>query len=235
MIYLYTGTPGSGKSLHLARDVLFKLKRGGNVIANFPMFFEREKIKGEFIYRPDRDITPEYLIGYAKKNHHVGVEGQTMVIFDECQRIWASRHDRLPMSEIRKWEDFFSLHRHLGYNIILATQNDRMIARYIRGLVEYEVKHRKANNFGFIGMIFSMFHITLFAAVSNWYGQKERIEAEFFTYRKKYSRLYNSYAGFEQFKGAVTEKDVEGVGAQVSDTGSRSAAEGGPVSEPVSA
>ena len=47
MIYLYSGTPGSGKSLHMARDIMFKLRRGQNVIANFPINMELVK-KGLF-------------------------------------------------------------------------------------------------------------------------------------------------------------------------------------------
>lgn len=38
MIYLYSGTPGSGKSLHVARDIYYRLnksKNPRNVIANF--------------------------------------------------------------------------------------------------------------------------------------------------------------------------------------------------------
>ena len=35
MIYLYTGTPGSGKSLHLAEAIYKSLRRGQPVIANF--------------------------------------------------------------------------------------------------------------------------------------------------------------------------------------------------------
>ena len=36
MIYFYSGTPGSGKSLHVAKDIYTKLFiNKGNVIANF--------------------------------------------------------------------------------------------------------------------------------------------------------------------------------------------------------
>jgi len=37
MIYLYSGTPGSGKSLHLANIIWQKLRSGRPVIANFPI------------------------------------------------------------------------------------------------------------------------------------------------------------------------------------------------------
>lgn len=201
MIYLYSGTPGSGKSLHLARDIMFKLRRGQNVIANFLIdvdvvrsrFFGllRYKNLGAFIYKPDREFTVDFLVDYAKKNHKAGLEGQTLVCFDEAQRKWNSAKNRISSKEIEKWEDFFSLHRHLGFNIILCTQKDKMIDRYLRDLLEYDIKHRKANNRGTIGMFLPF---KLFSAVTYWYGVREKLSVEFFTYRKLYSILYDSYS-----------------------------------------
>lgn len=37
MVFTYTGTPGSGKSLHSAEKNTFYLKHGHYVIANFPI------------------------------------------------------------------------------------------------------------------------------------------------------------------------------------------------------
>ena len=37
MVSTYTGTPGSGKSLHCADKILFYLKHGKRVICNFPI------------------------------------------------------------------------------------------------------------------------------------------------------------------------------------------------------
>lgn len=37
MIYLYSGTPGSGKSLHIARVIKNTLMMGKPVIANIPI------------------------------------------------------------------------------------------------------------------------------------------------------------------------------------------------------
>lgn len=34
---IYTGTPGSGKSLDVARQLILAVQRGKNVIANFPI------------------------------------------------------------------------------------------------------------------------------------------------------------------------------------------------------
>ena len=51
MIYFYSGTPGSGKSLHCARDIYNKLFiKKENVIANFPInekILAKKKKKGK--------------------------------------------------------------------------------------------------------------------------------------------------------------------------------------------
>ena len=43
MISLYSGTPGSGKSLHASRDIIRWCKRGKGVITNFPCTMEKVK------------------------------------------------------------------------------------------------------------------------------------------------------------------------------------------------
>ena len=46
MIYLYSGTPGSGKSLYATYEILRLLKAKKGVIANFPInlgYFRKKK------------------------------------------------------------------------------------------------------------------------------------------------------------------------------------------------
>ncbi|HHX67631.1 MAG TPA: DUF2075 domain-containing protein [Gallicola sp.] len=199
MIYFYSGTPGSGKSLHVARDIYYRLNRNKkypNVIANF-MINEKmiKNKKARFIYKDNSDLTVSFLLNYAFENHTQGVENQTMVVVDEASVIWNARewqkgetsHNRMD------WLKFFVQHRKLGYNFIIISQTDRQIDRQIRSLFEYEIKHRKVNNF----KIGKLLPIPLFACVSYWYGVNERLGVEFFTYRKKWGNFYDSYGTFE--------------------------------------
>lgn len=201
MIHLYTGTPGSGKSLHMASDILewLNLKKK-NVIANFDinidvvekkLFFKR-KNHGSFTYLDVEHMTVENLVEYSKKNHVMGKEGQTLLCLDECQTLFNprefSRKDRLD------WNNFFSQHRKLGFEVILVTQTDRLIDRQIRALVEYEVKHRKVNNF----KIGKLLPFPAFCSIYYWYGVRERLKAEFFFYNKRLGNLYDSYKMFEK-------------------------------------
>ena len=89
---------------------------------------------------------------------------------------------------------FFTLHRHLGFDIILIAQFDRMLDRQIRALIEYEYIHRKVSNFGWKGKILSLLALgNLFVTVKVWYPMKEKVGSEFFKCKRKYYSLYDTY------------------------------------------
>ena len=196
MIYFYSGTPGSGKSLHVAKDIYNKLfVKKGNVIANFDInrnIYDKKKKKGKFTYICNNDLSPQFFYKYAQENHILGKENQTLVIIDECQilfnpRTWSDK-GRI------EWINFFTQHRKWGYNFILVSQFDRLVDRQIRSLFEYEIKHRKVNNFK-IGQILP---VATFMSIEYWYGIKEKVSSNMFFYRKKYGRLYDTFKNFEE-------------------------------------
>lgn len=198
MIFLYTGTPGSGKSLRLAGDIMRKLRRKQNVIANFPIDVESVQKKligkrkiGDFVYKNNMELTPQYLVDYALQNHKQNKESQTLLCIDEAQILFNSRSfgDKGRMD----WITFFSQHRKLGYNIILVTQMDRMLDRQIRGLVETEYKHRKINNF----KVGQLLPVSMFICVEYWYGVREKVGSHMFLYNKRHGGLYNTYELFK--------------------------------------
>lgn len=201
MISLYTGTPGSGKSLDVARLILIKLKMGINVIGT--MYLDQSKLtkyKGKYIFCDIYKLNPQDLISYARKYHVKGKEGQCWLVIDECQRIFNARD--WGNKDRREWNDFFQVHRHFGYNVALITQYDRLIDRQLRALVEYQYIHRKISNFGFKGWLISFFcGGGLFISVSEWYPLHEKIDSTFFRYRKKYATLYDSYMAFSEDSG----------------------------------
>lgn len=196
MIYLYSGTPGSGKSLHLARRIertltIYKMP----VIANFPINTKLVSKNGkkkiaDFVYKTNDEITVEFLEDWAFEHHKAGKESQSLLVIDEAGLMFNSRD--YGSSDRKTWLKFLSLHRHYGFDIILVSQHDRMIDRQARALVEYEVKHRKANNFGFIGFLLTLLRIPFFVAVEMWYGMRLKTGQEFFRYRKRDSKLYDT-------------------------------------------
>lgn len=199
---IYTGTPGSGKSLHATRDIRDYLKyKKTLVIANFQIRSER-KWNGVFEYVKNSDLNTDYLISRAIDFWHGKnfKEDGILLVLDECQLLFNSRSwmdaDRMG------WIEFLSQHRKYGYKIIFVTQFDQMIDKQIRALVEYEVTHRKFSNFGLFGKVLSMFVPGQpFIAVTRFYSMKQRLGSEWFFYSKRIARMYNSYGKFEQKKG----------------------------------
>lgn len=197
MISLYSGTPGSGKSLNAAAKVRASLKWYRPVIGTFHINKEclYKNSKYEYTYINIYDLKPQFLVEYSKKNlpKKGNPEGSFLLVIDEAQRIFNSR--TWNESNRNDWITFFAEHRHLGYDIILISQNDRMLDRQIRSLIEYNVIHRKLSQFGFLGKLFSLFS-GQFVVVETWYPLKERISGHFFRGEKS---LYNFYDSFEDF------------------------------------
>lgn len=196
MIILYSGTPGSGKSLDVARQILIKTKFGhdfiGNMTINKDMLLNHS---GKYIYVDTYSLTPARLVAYAEKYHVHGKEGQTTLVIDECQQIFNSREWNRPV--MKEWNKFFQMHRHYGYNVYLITQFDRMIDRQIRALIEYNRIHRRLSNLGTGGKIMDLAGFgKMFVVVEQYYTMKLKTDSYFFRFRRKYSDFYDSYSAF---------------------------------------
>lgn len=169
-ITLMSGTPGSGKSLHAVFEALDWLKFGKNVITNFPLAYDKylkKQIKGDYEYWKNNDITPQNLFAYAKEHHRPGTKPQTLVIVDEASIMFNARD--FGRKDRMEWIYFLANHRHLNFDIILIAQNDKMLDKQIRALIEYDVKHRSLSNFNFITLFISKLFGGLFFCVSYWY------------------------------------------------------------------
>ena len=201
MIFLYSGTPGSGKSLHLAERLYHLLRRGRPVVCNFQINLNRipASKRNLFHYKSNLEITPEYLMDFSRE-HFQGKkvkESSLLLVIDECQLMFNARD--WSKSGRDKWLSFFTLHRHFGYDIILVAQFDRMIDRQIRSLIEYEYIHRKVSNLGWRGWFMCAVFMSpkLFVCVKVWYPMKEKVGAEFFKCKRKYYSLYDTYLMLE--------------------------------------
>lgn len=195
MIYLFTGTPGSGKSLDVARMIKTQLYLKRPVICNFPI---SDKVKNYkyFTYKRNEELNVDYLMQFARDffGGHRVKEGAITLVIDECQMLFNSRDWSKP--DRQGWNKFFQIHRHFGFDVILVTQFDSMIDKQIRALVEYEVVHRKISNYGWRGYLLQLFMLapTLFVKVKVWYPMKEKVDSEFFRGRKSLYALYDTYA-----------------------------------------
>lgn len=195
MVSLYSGTPGSGKSLHCARTIINWSRLGYPVVGNFTVDLSKYK-RADFTYCPNHEMTPEFLIKLSQEK--VGSkpkEGSILLVIDECQLLFNAREWQ--QSGRAQWLSFFTQHRKLGYDIILIAQFDRMVDRQIRSLIEHEYIHRKMSNFGWQGKILSLiFGGKTFIAVKMWYPLHERLGSEIFHARKWMYSVYDTYAAF---------------------------------------
>lgn len=206
MIRCYTGTPGSGKSLHSIRKVLDFLADGKNVIANFPIKLEAIKARkrpGRYFYVPNEKITVGYLYQFAHMYHSENEENQTLLLIDEASVKFNCRtygdKDRLAFCS------FFAQHRKFGYTIVLVCQNLRQIDRQIRDLVEIEVIHRKLNNYKF----YKILPFPCFVSIEKNLAMRDRNDYEFFTYSKRVGNLYDTFYDFTTTKQYENDEDLE--------------------------
>lgn len=201
MITLYSGTPGAGKSLHLASRIYHRMQYvNAPVIGNFHCNFSRiKKIRGHYLYIDNADLTPDKLINFSRNySEYIGrrlKEGELLLVIDECQILFNARD--WGQKNRADWCSFFTQHRKLGYEVVLIAQFDRMLDRQIRSLIEYEWVHRKVSNFGIQGKLLSAFCAgKLFVAVKVWYPMREKVGSEFYIAHKKFYSIYDTFTLF---------------------------------------
>lgn len=192
MNFCYTGTPGSGKSLRAMQEIEKYLNQGKNVIANFPIKINSiKKAKGHFYYLPNDHINVQFLVQFSKQRHALEKENQTLIVFDEASVKFNARD--FSSKDRMEFLNFFSQHRKYGYNILMITQSLRQIDRQVRDQFELEVKHRKLNNY----KVFWMLPFPLFISIKTHIAFKDKIEHEFFLYKKKYGEMYDTFYEFD--------------------------------------
>lgn len=119
MITLFTGLPGSGKTLHLVK-VLVGLKDSGRKI---------------YAYNID-GLSDELAEPMEDARRWEELPDGSVVVIDEVQDVWPSGRRGAP-DEVRA----LSLHRHRGFDFYLTTQTPTMISSWLRGLVGEHVHH----------------------------------------------------------------------------------------------
>jgi len=113
MIYLITGTPGSGKSL-LAVQWILQWRREGR-----PVYADIEGLAVDGV-----DASPD--------DWRDSPEG-SVVVYDEAQRLFSGtgRSGRSERDDVQALET----HRHTGHDIVLTTQNPTLVHHHVRKLV----------------------------------------------------------------------------------------------------
>ena len=217
MIRILTGTPGSGKSLHMANLIYWFLVAKKPVIANFAVKSEMVKHPECFTYLDNSELTPEKLVEYSRLyfESHSFHEGEIKVFIDEAQVIFQAR--RWAENGRDAWIRLFSQSRKLGIDVYLCCQHIDMVDKQIRTLIEYEVRHRVVNNAGIGGKVVNLICLghPLVITYTFWVGLRERVGTEIFIGRKKYYRIYDSYKMFEGADAVLDDTPRNAQGAIV--------------------
>ena len=206
-IDVYTGVPGSGKSVHAAREIRYALdrKHPRPVIANFPLADGAPVEHPEsFVYMPNEEMSAGKIIDFADDfwtNGGVDFrEDYILLVIDECQLLFNSRRwsDRSRMSYLQ----FLSQSRKYGVRVILVAQSAKMIDNQFRMLIEREFNHRRVRSMGPVGYVVStLFLHRLFLVVRYLYQANERLGMDALIVSGKDTRMYDSYARFERQEG----------------------------------
>lgn len=209
MITLYSGTPGSGKSYHMASDIYWACRRKQPCIANFSVKLK----KGQAYFHEVDVFTPQALVAFSEEYFasHPFKEGTIRVYWDECQVGLASR--AWNAKDRADWIVFFTQHRKLGFDIFLISQFDQMIDKQVRALIEYEVQHRKVNNVGWVGKLVTvcMLGRPVFVCNRYVYGMRYRLGSDFMLGSKHIFDIYNTGKTFQ----VVSSLPGKGKGNQV--------------------
>lgn len=223
MLNLYSGTPGSGKGYHMA-DRIYKVLRHTrlNIICTCPIDldtlaltrlgwvkkrvhdrfginfrnYNKVKLKGNFYYWNYNQMTVENLLLFAQRNHeenHPVDKYQTLVLIDEGGLVFNCRD--FGAKERAAWIKFFPVHRHCGYEIVVACQFDRQIDRQIRNCVEMEYRHRDLTVLPFLNFL-RLFHWRIFLCFGYWYSTRQgnKLSTDLFFFRPRIGAIYNTLA-----------------------------------------
>lgn len=239
-VYLYSGTPGSGKSYEAVNQVFNNLKHGHDVIANFAVKFDKKTSKYEknFLFLENKDITVSKLLEIACNRGYLinKKEHQCTVIIDEAGGRYNCRKscEKGEREDMTQWVDFFSQHMKMGYDFILIAQMDRMLDRQIRGVIESEFRFKKLSPSNLMNMmpfvtaiVFLPFVIaltvsglTLFVKTEYWYHVKQKIGSSFIKYNDKKAKRYDRFKMFEGFAMSDNLRKIIAGQAVTDDNGS---------------
>lgn len=206
MIELYSGTVGSGKSLHAANDIRFALtrKHPRPVLANFPLGKNApvpEENRELYTYVPNEDMSAGKIIDWATSwwddpNHTFG-EDKLLLVLDEAQLLFNSR--RWSDSGRYAYLEMLSQSRKYGIRVLLISQSPKMIDNQFRMLIDIEHNHRKISSMGPIGYVLALpFGGALTLEVRYLYQANERLGMDLRFPNKKDFAMYDSYAKFER-------------------------------------
>jgi len=149
-IIAFTGTPGSGKTYDAVRKILDNLQLGRTIYTNIDGINEPRCLEMIKIVCGLSDLALAKQLHFFEDdqlsdfwNH---VAPKSMIVLDEVQNIFNAREWQTDKN--KHFGAWCSIHRHLGFELILITQDVARIDSSVRSLLEWTYVYRKVNFFG---------------------------------------------------------------------------------------
>lgn len=195
MIFLITGSPGSGKSLYTVSNIIPSLLRDGRTIYTNLIdlkYHNEEVIHGQTVLRnlvKVKDDLPvwELIKPLPDSKDWRDVPFGSVIIYDEAQQFFPAS-GRVGLSNDPVITDL-DTHRHKGYDIYYITQHPTLINSHIRKFVGSHIHlYRKfgANH----STIFEWFHCV--GSPENEIGAVQKSIKNLFRFNKKSYSYYKS-------------------------------------------
>jgi hypothetical protein len=149
-IWIFDGTPGSGKTQGAVEKIIANLKKGRKVYSNIEGHNDPECLEALKSMAGLSDIQFiekfEYIPDEKCRQFYRYVDKGSLIVVDEAHKYF----------NVRKWADkenndfaiWASTHRHYGYELLLITQNLNRIDSSVRELAEWTYRYKKSNFFG---------------------------------------------------------------------------------------
>ena len=197
-VILLDGIPGAGKSLMATKMIINGLKRHEYVIVNFPVNV-KEKDR-EHCYYQNYDSWWNYPYGLIERIKQIREcsNRKITVYIDEAQVLFRSRDWCRPGR--KEWLEFLQFHRHYyNLDVVLIAQSDRMLDKFVRGVLEEEHHCDRVDCLGVSGMLLSMFTLfRLHRCLKTYYSARNvRIGTTFYICSRKLRSFYNTYENFK--------------------------------------
>lgn len=205
-VVAYLGVPGSGKSLHVMKDLYYKSRqRDALILTNFDVALPR-RARATWKRLPEGKVEVSHVLSafgeWLDEGHKVTHEGQVLLVIDEAQISFSNR--AWNEAGRMEWIRLFVQHRKLGMSVVLIVQDLGMIDKQIRAVVETSGHHIRANSYGVWGDVVSLLTLgrPLCMCVYKlpFYGASKSgvIGREAIMGRRRYYRMYDTHAMFSE-------------------------------------
>lgn len=198
-VTMMLGPPGAGKSYEATVfHVLPALEDGRKVITNLPLNIEEfEKLDVDpdliEIIQPSKDNPRPFahIDGYRSDWRHPETGVGALFVIDEC-------HFPLPRGgTARDVEEWYSMHRHEGVDLILMTQSYGKVSKAICDIVQTAIILRKNTNLGS--------QRSYRREVRDGLSRSNKLTTDVRRYKAKYFPLYQSYTKGGKSEGGVSD------------------------------